>query len=109
MERKEILSEIKELIKLVDKNSTELRPRMRKARVNEYTCTDRFASEKQKLFKSFPLFIGFSGRLKTPDDYVAEVPLILFFSSFRTASAVFFTGLLAVLTGLGLLATSSSV
>lgn len=49
--------------------------------VSSYTSVDRLLDEKQKLFRQFPILVGFSNDLAAPGDYLTEtyvgIPVLL--------------------------------
>lgn len=56
----------------IDADSTDLGAEVLRHPVSEYTCPDWFSREKATLFRNYPLFMGLSGLIPEPGDYLAE-------------------------------------
>ncbi len=65
----------------IDQGTTDMGRDVLRHPVSEYTCPDWFSREKSTLFRDFPLFMGLSGLIPEPGDFLAEdlgeVPTLL--------------------------------
>jgi phenylpropionate dioxygenase-like ring-hydroxylating dioxygenase large terminal subunit len=72
MERQEELAVGRRLLGHIDGRSTDLADALFRNRTVNYSCRERAALERQRLFRDLPIFMGLSTRLAKPGDYVAE-------------------------------------
>jgi nitrite reductase/ring-hydroxylating ferredoxin subunit len=72
MERQEELAVGKRLFGHIDARTTDLADALFRNRTINYSCRDRAALERQRLFRDLPIFMGLSTRLAKPGDFVAE-------------------------------------
>src|SRR5260370_27932748 len=72
MERQEELAVGRRLLGHIDGRSTDLAAALFRNRTANYSCRDRAALERERLFRDRPIFMGLSTRLAKPGDYVAE-------------------------------------
>ncbi len=56
----------------IDASTTDLGREVLRHPVSEYTSPDWFSREKATLFRDYPLFMGLSGLIPEPGDYLAE-------------------------------------
>ncbi len=81
MERREELAVGARLLGHIDGRTTDLAAAMFRNRTINYSCRERAALERTKLFRERPVFMGLSSRLAKPGDYatedVAGVPVLL--------------------------------
>ena len=71
MHRQQLVQEIKDLMDLVDRNTTTLADAVMEIDVNEYTSPEQFEREKVELFRNYPQFVGPSCMIPEPGDYFA--------------------------------------
>jgi phenylpropionate dioxygenase-like ring-hydroxylating dioxygenase large terminal subunit len=62
----------KRLLEHLRLQTTDLADAVYQHNVSDYTSTRQLEDEKAKLFKGFPIFIGFSTDLKNPGDYLTD-------------------------------------
>ena len=72
MERQEELAVGKRLFGHIDAGTTDLADALFRNRTINYSCRERAALERQRLFRDLPIFMGLSTRLAKPGDFVAE-------------------------------------
>jgi phenylpropionate dioxygenase-like ring-hydroxylating dioxygenase large terminal subunit len=72
MDRNEQIAVARRLFSHIDARTTDLAADLFRNRVDAYSCRDRAALERDKLFRTQPLFMGLSSRLAKPGDYFAE-------------------------------------
>ena len=72
MERQEELAVGKRLFGHIDARTTDLADALFRNRTINYSCRERAALERQRLFRDLPIFMGLSTRLAKPGDFVAE-------------------------------------
>jgi len=72
MERQEELAVGRRLLGHIDGRTTDLAGDMFRNRTVNYSCRERAALERDRLFHSQPMFMGLSTRLAKPGDYIAE-------------------------------------
>jgi nitrite reductase/ring-hydroxylating ferredoxin subunit len=72
MKRQEELAVGRRLLNHIDGRTTDLAADMFRNRVAAYSCRDRAALEREKLFRERPIFMGLATRLPRPGDYLAE-------------------------------------
>jgi len=69
------------VFKHVENRSCDMAEGTHKVAVDAYTCEQRFAQEKQAIFRQFPLVVGFSSELKNVGDFIThdltDVPMIV--------------------------------
>src|SRR5258708_19734577 len=72
MERKEELAVGRRLLGHIDGRPTDLADALFRNRTVNYSCRERAALERERLFRELPIFMGLSTRLAKPGDFVAE-------------------------------------
>jgi phenylpropionate dioxygenase-like ring-hydroxylating dioxygenase large terminal subunit len=72
MDRTEQLAVAARLFSHIDARTTDLADALFRNRVDAYSCRERAALERDKLFRAHPLFMGLSTRLAKPGDYLTE-------------------------------------
>jgi phenylpropionate dioxygenase-like ring-hydroxylating dioxygenase large terminal subunit len=72
MDRQEELAVGRRLLTHIDGRTTDLAGAMFRNRVAAYSCRERAALERDRLFGARPIFMGLSTRLARPGDYLAE-------------------------------------
>jgi phenylpropionate dioxygenase-like ring-hydroxylating dioxygenase large terminal subunit len=72
MERQEELAVGRRLLGHIDGRTTDLADALFRNRTVNYSCRERAALERERLFRELPIFMGLSTRLAKPGDYVAE-------------------------------------
>jgi phenylpropionate dioxygenase-like ring-hydroxylating dioxygenase large terminal subunit len=72
MNRQEELAVGRRLIGHIDGRTTDLADALFRNRTVNYSCRERAALERDKLFRGLPIFMGLSTRLPKPGDYVTE-------------------------------------
>jgi len=72
MDRQEELAVGRRLIGHIDGRTTDLADALFRNRTVNYSCRERAALERDKLFRGLPIFMGLSTRLPKPGDYVTE-------------------------------------
>jgi nitrite reductase/ring-hydroxylating ferredoxin subunit len=72
MERQEELAVGRRLLNHIDGRTTDLAAALFRNRVAAYSCRERAALEREKLFRERPIFMGLATRLPKPGDYLAE-------------------------------------
>ena len=69
------------LLDHIENHKTDMAPAMHRHEVSDYTSAQQLQQEKQKIFRDFPIFIGFSSDLPQPGDYLtdsfADVPVLV--------------------------------
>jgi phenylpropionate dioxygenase-like ring-hydroxylating dioxygenase large terminal subunit len=81
MNRQEELAVGRRLLDHIDGRTTDLAGAMFRNRVAAYSCRERAALERDRLFRERPIFMGLSTRLARPGDYLTEdvagVPVLM--------------------------------
>ena len=81
MQREQLLTEIKALMKLVETSSTDMADSVMEIDVREYHDPEQFQREKIELFRNYPQFVGPSCMIPEPGDYFAfddtGVPILI--------------------------------
>src|SRR3954464_7937920 len=72
MNRQEELAVGRRLLGHIDGRTTDLADALFRNKVINYSCRERAALERERLFRSLPIFMGLSTRLPKPRDYLAE-------------------------------------
>jgi phenylpropionate dioxygenase-like ring-hydroxylating dioxygenase large terminal subunit len=72
MKRQEELAVGRRLFGHIDGRTTDLADALFRNEVVNYSCRERAALERDRLFRSLPIFMGLSSRLAQPGDYVTE-------------------------------------
>jgi phenylpropionate dioxygenase-like ring-hydroxylating dioxygenase large terminal subunit len=72
MERQEELAVGRRLLGHIDGRTTDLADALFRNRTVNYSCRERAALERERLFRELPIFMGLSTRLAKAGDYVAE-------------------------------------
>jgi phenylpropionate dioxygenase-like ring-hydroxylating dioxygenase large terminal subunit len=72
MNRQEELAVGRRLLGHIDGRTTDLAEAMFRNRVSAYSCRERAALERDRLFRERPIFMGLSTRLARPGDYLTE-------------------------------------
>ncbi len=72
MERQEELAVGRRLLGHIEARTTDLAEAMFRNKVVNYSCRERAALEREKLFRDQPIFMGLSTRLPKPGDYLTE-------------------------------------
>jgi len=72
MNRQDELAVGRRLFGHIDGRTTDLADALFRNKVINYSCRERAALERDKLFRSMPMFMGLSTRLPKPGDYVTE-------------------------------------
>jgi phenylpropionate dioxygenase-like ring-hydroxylating dioxygenase large terminal subunit len=72
MERQEELAVGRRLLGHIDGRTTDLADALFRNRTINYSCRERAALERQRLFRDQPIFMGLATRLANPGDYLAE-------------------------------------
>ena len=72
MNRQEELAVGRRLLGHIEARTTDLAGEMFRNRVINYSCRERAALEREKLFRDQPIFMGLSMRLPKPGDYLTE-------------------------------------
>src|SRR5215813_5944536 len=72
MNRQEELAVGRRLLGHIDGRTTDLADAMFRNRVLAYSCRERAALERDRLFRERPIFMGLSTRLAKPGDYATE-------------------------------------
>jgi phenylpropionate dioxygenase-like ring-hydroxylating dioxygenase large terminal subunit len=81
MDRKEELAVGRRLLGHIDGRTTDLAADMFRNKVIAYSCRERAALERDRLFRERPIFMGLSTKLAKPGDYLTEevagMPILL--------------------------------
>ena len=81
MERQEQLAVGRRLLGHIDGRSTDLADALFRNRTVNYSCRERAALERERLFRDLPIFMGLSTRLAKPGDFLTEdvagVPVLM--------------------------------
>src|SRR5476649_996628 len=81
MDRKEELAVGRRLLGHIDGRTTDLAADMFRNKVIAYSCRERAALERDRLFRERPIFMGLSTKLPKPGDYLTEevagMPILL--------------------------------
>jgi nitrite reductase/ring-hydroxylating ferredoxin subunit len=72
MQRQEELAVGRRLLDHIEARTTDLAGAMFRNKVVNYSCRERAALERERLFRDQPIFMGLSMRLPEPGDYIAE-------------------------------------
>src|SRR5437868_1030324 len=72
MERQEELAVGRRLLGHIDGRTTDLADALFRNRTVNYSCRERAALERERLFRELPILMGLSTRLAKPGDYLAE-------------------------------------
>jgi nitrite reductase/ring-hydroxylating ferredoxin subunit len=72
MERQEELAVGRRLLGHIDGRTTDLADALFRNRTINYSCRERAALERDRLFRDRPIFMGLATRLAKPGDYLAE-------------------------------------
>ncbi|MBS0548040.1 MAG: Rieske 2Fe-2S domain-containing protein [Proteobacteria bacterium] len=72
MERQEELAMGRRLLGHIEARTTDLADAMFRNKVINYSCRERAALEREKLFRDQPILMGLSTRLPKPGDYLTE-------------------------------------
>src|SRR5215467_6154473 len=72
MERQEELAVGRRLLGHIDGRTTDLADDLFRNPTINYSCRERAALERERLFRERPIFMGLSSRLAKPGDYLAE-------------------------------------
>ena len=72
MKRQEELAVGRRLLDHIEARTTDLADAMFRNKVVNYSCRERAALEREKLFRDQPIFMGLSTRLPKPGDYLTE-------------------------------------
>jgi nitrite reductase/ring-hydroxylating ferredoxin subunit len=72
MKRQEELAVGRRLLGHIEARTTDLAAAMFRNKVINYSCRERAALEREKLFRDQPIFMGLSMRLPKPGDYLTE-------------------------------------
>jgi phenylpropionate dioxygenase-like ring-hydroxylating dioxygenase large terminal subunit len=72
MDRNEELAVGRRLLGHIDARTTDLADAMFRNKVVNYSCRERAALEREKLFRDQPIFMGLATRLPRPGDYLTE-------------------------------------
>src|SRR5476649_1049242 len=72
MERQEELAVGRRLLGHIEARTTDLAAAMFRNKVINYSCRERAALERERLFRDQPIFMGLSTRLPKPGDYLTE-------------------------------------
>jgi phenylpropionate dioxygenase-like ring-hydroxylating dioxygenase large terminal subunit len=72
MDRQEELAVGRRLIGHIDGRTTDLADALFRNRTVNYSCRERAALERDRLFRGLPIFMGLSTRLPKPGDFVTE-------------------------------------
>src|ERR1700743_192101 len=72
MDRKEELAVGRRLFGHIDARTTDLAADMFRNKTIAYSCRERAALEREKLFRARPIFMGLSTRLAKPGDFLTE-------------------------------------
>lgn len=72
MERQEQLAVGRRLLGHIDGRSTDLAGDLFRNRTVNYSCRERAALERERLFRDLPIFMGLSTRLAKPGDFLTE-------------------------------------
>ena len=72
MDRQEELAVGRRLIGHIDGRTTDLADALFRNRTVNYSCRERAALERERLFRALPIFMGLSTRLPKPGDYLTE-------------------------------------
>src|SRR6266481_774180 len=72
MERQEELAVGRRLLGHIDGRTTDLADALFRNRTVNYSCRERAALERERLFRDRPIFMGLATRLAKPGDYFAE-------------------------------------
>ena len=72
MNRQEELAVGRRLFGHIDGRTTDLADELFRNRTVNYSCRERAALERERLFRALPMFMGLSTRLPKPGDYLAE-------------------------------------
>jgi nitrite reductase/ring-hydroxylating ferredoxin subunit len=72
MNRQEELAVGRRLFGHIDGRTTDLAEDLFRNKVVNYSCRERAALEREKLFRGLPVFMGLSTRLPKPGDYLTE-------------------------------------
>ena len=72
MNRQEELAVGRRLFGHIDGRTTDLADALFRNKVINYSCRERAALERERLFRSLPIFMGLSTRLPKPGDYLTE-------------------------------------
>src|ERR1043165_2710655 len=72
MERQEELAVGRRLFGHIDGRTTDLADAVFRNKTINYSCRERAALERDRLFRNRPIFMGLSTRLPKPGDYLTE-------------------------------------
>ena len=72
MEHSEQVACARRLLSNIENSQTDLADSIHRHDVRDYTCPEQLRAEKDKLYKGYPIFIGFSTDLPNPGDYLTE-------------------------------------
>ena len=72
MDRQEELAVGRRLLGHIDGRTTDLADALFRNRTINYSCRERAALERERLFRELPIFMGLSTRLAKPGDYLTE-------------------------------------
>lgn len=72
MEHSEQVACARRLLENIEGKKTDMVDTIYRHDVRDFTCVDQLRAEKEKLYKGFPIFIGFSSELPNPGDYLTE-------------------------------------
>src|SRR5262249_60808844 len=72
MERQEELAVGRRLLGHIDGRTTDLADALFRNRTVNYSCRERAALERQRLFRDLPIFMGLSTSLAKPGGYLAD-------------------------------------
>ncbi len=72
MNKQEELAVGRRLFGHIDARTTDLADDLFRNRTVNYSCRERAALERERLFRELPMFMGLSTRLPKPGDYLAE-------------------------------------
>jgi phenylpropionate dioxygenase-like ring-hydroxylating dioxygenase large terminal subunit len=72
MNRQEELAVGRRLLGHIDGRTTDLAEALFRNKVANYSCRERATLERERLFRTLPIFMGLSTRLAKPGDYLSE-------------------------------------
>lgn len=72
MEHSEQVACAHRLLSNIESGKTDMVDSIHRHDVHDYTSPEQLREEKEKLFKGYPIFIGFSTELPNPGDYLTE-------------------------------------
>jgi phenylpropionate dioxygenase-like ring-hydroxylating dioxygenase large terminal subunit len=72
MEHSEQIACARRLLGNIENNRTDMAESIFRHDVSDYTSVEQLRAEKEKLYKGYPIFIGFSSDLPNPGDYLTE-------------------------------------